>query len=225
MTPSGRRRRSGHRPYRPFFNHGFRRRRRQRLYVSPARLIGPVLDSSQETGIQTEVLFLDKGPRAHRGRGVNSPADVIMTVDISRLTAAGKGVTQALDDAVITGNWLASIAFDGHWFGVTKRARVIYAPKDRVAEDAITYADLADLEMERPHLHPFGQHDCNLALFSAMIDHWGEADGVDARPEGESGAQAGRQRPRPAKSIFAGECDIDLANLPCRPDADQREGS
>ena len=62
-------------------------------------LIKPVLDAfTAETGIKTEVLFLDKGLEERiLAEGENSPADVIMTVDIARLTAAKeKGITQPL---------------------------------------------------------------------------------------------------------------------------------
>jgi iron(III) transport system substrate-binding protein len=60
-------------------------------------LIKPVLDAfTAETGIKTEVLFLDKGLEERiLAEGANSPADVIMTVDIARLTSAKEtGVTQ-----------------------------------------------------------------------------------------------------------------------------------
>ena len=50
-------------------------------------LIKPVLDAfTKETGIKTNVLFLDKGlVERIQAEGENSPADVILTVDISRL--------------------------------------------------------------------------------------------------------------------------------------------
>ena len=67
-------------------------------------LIQPVLDAfTAETGIKTEVLFLDKGLEERvAAEGVNSPADVIMTVDIARLTAAKeKGITQPLVDDTV----------------------------------------------------------------------------------------------------------------------------
>src|SRR5690606_6556755 len=96
-------------------------------------LIKPVLDAfTAETGIQTQVLFLDKGLEDRiAAEGANSPADVILTVDIARLTAAKeKGVTQALDDATVNANLPAEYRDpEGHWFGVTKRARVVYASR------------------------------------------------------------------------------------------------
>ena len=56
--------------------------------------IQPLLDAfTEKTGIETEVLFLDKGLEDRiAAEGSNSPADVILTVDIGRLmNAKGKG--------------------------------------------------------------------------------------------------------------------------------------
>ncbi len=182
------------------------------------QLVQPVLDAfTAETGIKTEVLFLDKGLEERvQAEGTNSPVDVIMTVDISRLTRAKEaGITQALDDETV--NSLLPAEYrdpEGHWFGLTKRARVVYASKDRVADTAITYADLADPKWKGKICMRSGQHDYNLALFSAAIAHWGPEKteewlkGVKAnlgrKPDGGDRPQAG--------AIFAGECDIALGN-------------
>ncbi|WP_425291598.1 Fe(3+) ABC transporter substrate-binding protein [Aminobacter anthyllidis] len=181
-------------------------------------LIKPVLDAfTAETGIKTEVLFLDKGLEERvLAEGQNSPADVIMTVDIARLTSAqSKGVTQPLVDEEV--NKLLPAEYrdpEGNWFGVTKRARVIYASKDRVKDTAITYADLADPKWKGKICMRSGQHDYNLALFSAAIAHWGPEKteewmkGLKAnlakKPDGGDRPQAG--------AIAAGECDIAIGN-------------
>lgn len=181
-------------------------------------LIKPVLDAfTAETGIKTEVLFLDKGLEERiAAEGENSPADLIMTVDISRLTAAKeKGITQPLNDEIVNKNISAEYRDpEGHWFGLTKRARVVYASKDRVKDTAITYADLADPKWKGKICIRSGQHDYNLALFSAAIDHWGSEKteewmkGLKAnlakKPDGGDRQQAG--------AIAAGECDIALGN-------------
>ena len=181
-------------------------------------LIKPVLEAfTAETGIKTEVLFLDKGLEERiLAEGANSPADVIMTVDIARLTSAeDKGVTQPLVDEKI--NALIPVEYrdpDGNWFGLTKRARVVYASKDRVKDTAITYAELADPKWKGKICIRSGQHDYNLALFSAAIAHWGPEKteewmkGLKAnlakKPDGGDRPQAG--------AIAAGECDIALGN-------------
>ena len=182
------------------------------------QLVQPVLDAfTAETGIETEVLFLDKGLEERvAAEGQNSPVDVIMTVDVSRLTRAKEaGITQALNDETVNGLLPAEYRDpDGHWFGLTKRARVVYASKDRVKDTAITYADLADPKWKGKLCMRSGQHDYNLALISAAIAHWGPEKteewlkGVKAnlgrKPDGGDRPQAG--------AIFAGECDIALGN-------------
>lgn len=181
-------------------------------------IIKPVLDAfTAETGIKTEVLFLDKGLEERiSAEGQNSPADVILTVDIARLTSAKeKGVTQALDDATINANLPPEYRDpEGHWFGVTKRARVIYASKERVTDTALTYASLADPKWKGKLCMRSGQHDYNLALFSAAIAHWG-AEKTEAWMNGLKDNLArkpdGGDRPQ-AKAIAAGECDIAFGN-------------
>jgi iron(III) transport system substrate-binding protein len=181
-------------------------------------LIKPALDAfTAETGIKTELLFLDKGLEDRiLAEGTNSPADVIFTVDISRLTnAKAKGVTQALDDETINANLPAEYRDpEGHWFGVTKRARVIYASKERVGDEPITYAELADPKWKGKICMRSGQHDYNLALISAAIAHWGGEkteewltglkNNLAKKPDGGDRPQAG--------AILAGECDIALGN-------------
>lgn len=181
-------------------------------------LIKPALDAfTAETGIKTEILFLDKGLEDRiLAEGSNSPADVIFTVDIARLTnAKAKGVTQALDDATVNANLPAEYRDpEGHWFGVTKRARVLYASKERVGDEPITYAELADPKWKGKICMRSGQHDYNLALISAAIAHWGEEkteewltgvkNNLAKKPDGGDRPQAG--------AVMAGECDIALGN-------------
>lgn len=181
-------------------------------------LIKPLLDRFTETtGIATEVLFLDKGLEDRiAAEGANSPADVIFTVDIGRLMAAkDKGVTQAVESAAIAENVPAEYRDpEGHWFGLTTRGRVVYASKDRVGEDSLTYADLADPKWKGRICMRDGQHSYNIGLFAAMIAHWGEArteewmrgfkDNLARKPDGNDRGQA--------RSVFAGECDLGLGN-------------
>ncbi len=181
-------------------------------------LIAPVLEAfTKKTGIKTNVLFLDKGLQERiAAEGENSPADVILTVDIARLTAiAEKGVTQPVVDEKINAAIPAEYRDPaGNWFGLTKRARIVYASKDRVAQNEITYAELADPKWKGKICARSGQHDYNLALLSSIIAHEG-AEKAEAwltglkanlarKPEGSDYDQA--------KAIFAGECDLALGN-------------
>ena len=66
----------------------------------------------------------------------------------------------------------------GHWFALTTRARVVYASKDRVAEDAVTtYEDLAD---PKDKLHLF--ESIGFASSLLLADNFDEAINVHATP-------------------------------------------
>jgi len=181
-------------------------------------LIAPVLDAfTKETGITTNVLFLDKGLEERiQAEGANSPADLILSVDIGRIyNAKAVGVTQPLVDAAIDDNIPAQYRDpEGHWFGLTQRGRVVYASKERVAQDTITYEELADPKWKGKICIRDGQHLYNIGLFASMIAHHGEEytktwlEGFKAnlarKPTGNDREQA--------KAIAAGECDIALGN-------------
>lgn len=181
-------------------------------------LIKPVLDAfTAETGIRTEVLFLDRGLEERiEAEGVNSPADVILTIDIARLVAVQeRGVTQPVVDEEINANIPAEYRDpEGNWFGLTRRGRVVYASRDRVEADTLTYAELADPKYRDAFCIRTGQHDYNLALFSAMIAHWGEEqteewmrgfkENLARKPDGNDRSQA--------QGIAAGECEMSLGN-------------
>ncbi len=181
-------------------------------------LIQPLLDEfTKETGIATNVLFLDKGlVERIAAEGANSPADVILTVDIGRLIEAKDGgVTQPLQNETINKDIPAQYRDPaGEWFGLTTRGRVIYASKERVPETAITYEELADPKWKGRICVRDGQHSYNIGLFASMIAHhgaeftekWltGVKNNLVRKPDGNDRSQA--------KSIMSGECDIALGN-------------
>ncbi len=181
-------------------------------------LIEPLLEAfTAKTGIDTRVLNLKDGMVERlQAEGRNSPADVILTVDIGRLIGVKDGgVTQAVDSTSINANIPAQYRDrDGHWFGLTQRARVVFASRERVAQDSISYADLADPEWLGRICTRSGQHSYNIALFASIIANEGEVaaeqwlNGLKANlarsPTGNDRAQA--------QAIFSGECDLALGN-------------
>ncbi|MGQ7790957.1 Fe(3+) ABC transporter substrate-binding protein [Faunimonas sp. B44] len=181
-------------------------------------LIQPLLDAfTKETGIATRVIFADRGLEERiRAEGANSPADVLLTVDINRLAAAKEaGITAPLANAAIEANVPAEYRDpEGEWFGLTMRGRVVYASKDRVPEEAITYEELADPKWKGRICTRSGQHVYNIGLFSAMVAHLG-AEGAEKWLTGLKNnlavKPAGGDRDQ-AKAIFAGQCDIALGN-------------
>lgn len=182
-------------------------------------LIQPLVDAfAAETGITVNVAFVDKG-MAERlvAEGDRSPADLVLTVDIARLKqVVDAGVTQPVQSDVLEANIPETLRDAGdHWFGLTARARIVYASKDRVADGEVTtYEDLASDKWKGRICIRSGLNDYNVALVSAVIAHHGEEaaktwlEGVKAnlarKPEGGDRDQV--------KAIAAGQCDIGIGN-------------
>ena len=104
---------------------------------------------------------------------------------------------------------------DGRWWSLTARARVVYASKERVADEEITtYEDLASDKWKGRICTRSGTHDYMVALTAAMIEHHGEEqaserlaglkDILARKPQGKDRAQV--------RAIWAGQCDISLGN-------------
>ena len=182
-------------------------------------LIQPLLDAfTAETGISVNVAFVDKGMVERLvAEGDRSPADLVLTVDIARLMqVVAADVTQPVQSEVLEANIPAEFRDPGDmWFGLTTRARIVYASKDRVAAGEVTtYEDLADPKWLGRICTRSGTHDYNVALLAAVIAH----DGADAAKVWAEGLKANLAR-KPdggdrdqAKAIWAGECDIALGN-------------
>ncbi|GLS87626.1 iron ABC transporter substrate-binding protein [Cypionkella aquatica] len=182
-------------------------------------LIQPLIDAfSKETGITVNIAFVDKG-MAERlvAEGDRSPADLILTVDIARLMeVVNAGVTQPVDSAVLEKNIPAEYRDPGkQWFGLTARARIVYASKERVADGEITtYEDLVNPKWKGRICTRSGTNDYNVALTGAILAHHDAAytktwlEGLKAnlarKPNGGDRDQV--------KAIWAGECDIAIGN-------------
>ena len=182
-------------------------------------LIQPVIDAfTAETGIAVNLAFVSDGlPERLKAEGSRSPADLVMTVDIANLQQiVDADVIQPVESDVLAAAIPAELRSpENLWFGLTTRARIVYASRDRVAEGEVTtYEDLADPKWEGRICTRSGVHNYNLALVSGIIEHHGVeyakewAEGVRAnlarKPEGNDRAQV--------RAIWAGECDISLGN-------------
>ncbi|MGH1465577.1 MAG: Fe(3+) ABC transporter substrate-binding protein [Cognatishimia sp.] len=182
-------------------------------------LIKPLTDAfTAETGIKVNVAYLQKGMIERlQAEGDRSPADVILTVDISRLAAVvNAGLTQPVESDTLNSNVPVQYRDpENHWYGLTTRARIVYASKTRVAADEVTtYEDLADPKWQGRICIRSGTNAYNVALTSAVLHHHGEEattawlEGVKSnlarKPQGNDRAQV--------KAIWAGECDISVGN-------------
>lgn len=183
-------------------------------------LIQPMFDAfTRETGVKVNVVFAKKGlVERLKQEGRNSPADLIFTVDIGRLNDAYEGgVTEAIETEQLTDAIPAAFRQDeGHWYGLTQRARIVYASKERVPPEEApkTYEELADPKWAGRICTRAGNHVYQVALTAAMIAHHGNAKAEEwlrglksnlaRKPQGNDRAQV--------KAINEGECDISLGN-------------
>ncbi len=145
-------------------------------------LIRPILDKfEQKTGIKVNMITGDKAALVTRleHEGKNTPADVLLTVDIGNIyQAKEKGLLQAVDSKVLEQqipDYLRGP--DGQWYGLTIRSRAIFYNKDMVSLDAISnYEELADEKWRDAALIRSSSNVYNQSLVSSMLVHHGEAE-------------------------------------------------
>ncbi|MCG7199841.1 Fe(3+) ABC transporter substrate-binding protein [Marinobacter pelagius] len=184
-----------------------------------AYLLEPLLNAfEKETGIETNVVFAKQGLAERLEReGRNSPADVVMTVDISRINElVERDLVQGVDSDVLNSNIPENLRHpEGKWFALTTRGRLIFTSKERVEEGEITtYEELADDKWNDRICTRSGKHPYNIALFSSLIAHHGEEwtqqwlqdvkDNLARKPQGGDRDQI--------KAIAEGVCDISIGN-------------
>ena len=182
-------------------------------------LITPFLNEfSKQTGIKVNIVHAETGMLERlQAEGRNTPADVVLTADVSRVDQlASADLLQPVKSALIDKNIPAHFRQkDGQWIALTSRARVAYVSKDRVKPGAIkTYEDLAKPEWKGKICTRSGKHEYNVGLLAAMIAEKGEkaaedwARGVKAnlarKPQGNDRVQV--------KAIKDGVCDVAIVN-------------
>ena len=150
-----------------------------------------------------------------RNEGANSPADVFITVDVSRLAHADQmGIFAPVKSALLDERIPANLRTE-RWFSFSTRARIIvYNPELVKAEQVQSYEQLADPGLKGKVCTRSGSHPYNLSLGAAMIKH----NGADATVKWASGLVDNFARaPKGGdtdqiKSVAAGECGVAIAN-------------
>jgi len=182
-------------------------------------LINPFLELfTEETGIKTNVIYSKTGlAQRLKAEGENSPADVILTVDIGRLYIYDDlDLLASVNSAKLINNipvYLRSP--DNTWFGLSKRARVIAVNKNKISDgDILRIEDLADKKWKGKICSRPGSHVYNRGIMASVVAALGEKEAEEwanklvsnfaKRPQGNDRAQV--------KAIHEGECDIALIN-------------
>ena len=179
------------------------------LYLNFTRLTGIKINRIEGT----EDALLER----LKNEGRNSPADVLITVDVARLWRAQQmDLLEPVQSAVLNQRIPAHLREPaGHWYGFSKRARVIVYNKQLVNPAEVrNYEDLAGPGMKGKVCTRSLSHVYNLSLMSALIDHLGEekaqqwARGIKANlardPKGGDTDQI--------LSVAAGECHVAISN-------------
>jgi len=152
-----------------------------------------------------------------KSEGVNSPADVFITVDVAMLWRADQAkLFQGVQSKVLEQRVPANMRHpEGHWYGLSQRARLIYYNKDQIKPGEITsYEDLADPKWRGKVCIRKSSNVYNLSLLSSIIESKGEAaaaawakgvvDNFARDPQGGDTDQI--------RATAAGECAISVAN-------------
>ncbi|MCP5077641.1 MAG: extracellular solute-binding protein, partial [Psychromonas sp.] len=183
-----------------------------------AFLIEPIMEKfTAETGIKVNVLFAKKGliERVKR-EGELSPADLVLTTDISRLVKlTDQELTQPVKSDLLNKNIPSQYRDpENQWFALTTRVRNIYSSSERIGPVDITYQDLVKPEFKGKICTRSGKHPYNVSLVASVIAHEGEANAkvwleavkanLARKPQGNDRAQV--------KAVKDGLCDYALGN-------------
>ena len=98
-------------------------------------LLKPFIDAyTKKTGVQLNVVYSSKGlAQRLAAEGANSPADLILTVDIARLYRyEDLDLLAKIDSKILIENIPPYLRSKNNtWFGLSKRTRVIAVSKDK----------------------------------------------------------------------------------------------
>ena len=151
-----------------------------------------------------------------QAEGANSPADILLTVDTSRLARAkDAGLLQSTDSAVLEAEVPAYLQdADNEWFGFSQRARIIFYDKNDVANPPRNYLDLAKPEYKGQVCHRSSSNVYSQTLLASIIGNHGE----EAAKEWAAGMVANFARDPQGgdtdqlRGIVSGECEVSVAN-------------
>jgi iron(III) transport system substrate-binding protein len=183
-------------------------------------LIKPLLDKfTKETGINVNLVTgkADTLLKRIEVEGMNSPADILLTVDVARLVRTKEaGLFQTINSEVLENSIPEHYRdTDKQWFGLSLRSRVIVYAPDRVKEGELSsYEDLADSKWKDRVCVRSSSNVYNQSLVAAMVAN----EGVEKTEAWAKGLVNNFARPPKGgdrdqiKAVAAGVCDVALVN-------------
>ncbi len=193
------------------------------LVVYSARneqLIKPLFDAyTAETGTKIRFITDKEGPLLERlkAEGANTPADMLITVDVGNLWLAAKeGVLAKTDSALLKANIPVHLRDpDGYWFGLSIRARtLVYNTSKLKPAELSTYEDLASPKWKGRLCLRTSKKVYNQSLVAMMMARLGEKKAEEI-VRGWVANLATNPFPddtREMEAIAAGQCDVGIVN-------------
>ncbi|MGD1847817.1 MAG: Fe(3+) ABC transporter substrate-binding protein [Salibacteraceae bacterium] len=174
---------------------------------------------TEETGIKVNVVkaSADALMQKMESEGDQSPADLLITVDAGRLVRAKtKGLLQAAESEALMKMVPEHLRdTDNHWYGLTKRARVIVYDKEKVDPATLsTYENLVEPQWNGKILIRPSSNIYNQSMLASIIAHHGNEEAktwaagvlqnLARKPKGNDRDQV--------KAIMAGEGELAVIN-------------
>lgn len=174
---------------------------------------------TEKTGIEVNLIEggSDELIERVKSEGINSPADILVTVDAGRLWRAEEAdILQPFESETLEERVPSSFRHpDGLWVGLSKRVRGLVVNPETVENyEELTYEDLADPRFEGRVCIRSSNNIYNQSLVASMI----ETIGAEATEEWATGLvnnfardPQGGDRDQ-IRGVAAGVCDVAVAN-------------
>lgn len=175
-------------------------------------------DFTEQTGITVNRIEgnADELIARMQAEGANSPADVLLTVDTSRLQRAKDAeVLQSVESDVLEDRIPANLQDDDNqWFGFSQRARIIFYDKNDVTDPPMDYLSLADPKYKGMICHRSSSNVYSQTLLASVIEN----HGADAARDWAAGVVANFARDPEGgdtdqlRGLVSGQCEVSIAN-------------
>lgn len=184
------------------------------------QLIKPLFDAyEKETGVKVRFLTDKEGPLMARlkAEGVNTPADILLTVDAGNLwQAAEAGLLRPFESSAIEEGIPAHLRDpDNQWTGLSVRARTLVYNTSKVDPSQLsTYAALADDTWKNRLCLRTSNKVYNQSLVAMLIAEHGEpeAERIVRGWVANLATQPFADDTAALQAVAAGQCDVTIVN-------------
>lgn len=183
-------------------------------------LIEPLFERyTAQTGVAIDFTSDNEASLIERlaAEGSRTQADLFMTVDAGNLWhAADRGLLQPAASDVLDRNIPAALTDEqGHWYGLSVRARTIVYHPDRVDDSELsTFEDLADQRWAGRLCLRTSRKVYNQSLVALMIEHHGEdrAEEIVRGWVANLATNPYSSDTQTIEAVAAGQCDVAIVN-------------